>query len=521
MLVLIVVVPKISANSCIQKRLYVEEPEQRIAYLLVMLDEADDFISDCANYGYAPITALKDVQEKMPDRFKFVLAGLHDVVRFNRAAALGDNSGVPHLGALNIKPFTREESRQLLLEPLSYLGISIASDEIIATTNYFPGLIQLYCQKMVESLRSQDYGRYVESQTPPYKVTDDNIGRVLKDGNFLQEIHKKFEMTLRLDRLYFRIAWLIAYMNYMEPQYEGCYTAQDLVEYARNWGMPKLNLRCPAAAAYFTEVALYWLREAGVDGWRLDVGDEISHEFWRSFRKAIKAEFPQALIVGEIWHHAPDFLQGDQWDSVMNYPFYRSVLDFAATGSIPASAFLDALGFQRGNIHTCAYPLLWNLLGSHDTARLLYLCGENRQKQKLAAALQLLLPGMPMIYYGDEIGMTGANDPDCRRGMLWDEARQDKGTLHWYRRLLQLRREEPAIVSGQSVCTEARDEDGLIFIVRKLAGKYVVLLFHAMDNAVSLPALAGKWDLLNERVFDGTLRGIGAMVLTLDEGEFV
>lgn len=287
------------------------------------------------------------------------------------------------------------------------------------------------------------------------------------------------------------------------------------------WGMPKLNLRCPAAAAYFTEVALYWLREAGVDGWRLDVGDEISHEFWRGFRKAIKAEFPQALIVGEIWHHAPDFLQGDQWDSVMNYPFYRSVLDFAATGSIPASALLDALGFQRGNIHTCAYPLLWNLLGSHDTARLLYLCGENRQKQKLAAALQLLLPGMPMIYYGDEIGMTGANDPDCRRGMLWDEARQDKGTLHWYRRLLQLRREEPAIVSGQSVCTEARDEDGLIFIVRRLAGKYVVLLFHAMDNAVSLPALAGKWDLLNERVFDGTLRGIGAMVLTLDEGEFV
>ena len=163
------------------------------------------------------------------------------------------------------------------------------------------------------------------------------------------------------------------------------------------WGMPKLNLRCPAAAAYFTEVALYWLREAGVDGWRLDVGDEISHEFWRGFRKAIKAEFPQALIVGEIWHHAPDFLQGDQWDSVMNYPFYRSVLDFAATGSIPASAFLDALGFQRSNIHTCAYPLLWNLLGSHDTARLLYLCGENRQKQKLAAALQLLLPGMPMI----------------------------------------------------------------------------------------------------------------------------
>lgn len=279
------------------------------------------------------------------------------------------------------------------------------------------------------------------------------------------------------------------------------------------WGMPKVNLRCPSAAAYFTDVALYWLRNAGVDGWRLDVADEISHDFWRGFRKAVKAEFPEALIVGEIWHHAPDFLQGDQWDSVMNYPFYRSILDFAASGTMTASAFLGNLGFQRGNTHSAAYPLLWNLAGSHDTARLLYLCGENKQRQKLAAALQLLMPGMPMIYYGDEVAMTGGKDPDCRRGMLWEEDRQDQDMLCWYRRLLKLRREQPAILNGQVVSQEARDGDGLICTNRRLNGQTITLLFHAKESSVQIPELAGKWDLLRECVFDGAANGITAMVL--------
>lgn len=278
-------------------------------------------------------------------------------------------------------------------------------------------------------------------------------------------------------------------------------------------GMPKVNLRCADAAAYFTDVALHWLRKVGADGWRLDVADEISHDFWRSFRKAVKREFPQALIVGEIWHHAPDFLQGDQWDSVMNYPFYRSLLDFAATRTITASAYLGNLGFQRGNIHGAVYPLLWNLAGSHDTARLRYLCGEDPQRQKLAAALQLLMPGMPMIYYGDEVGMTGAHDPDCRRGMLWEKDRQDADMLHWYRRLLQLRREMPGILSGRILSEEAWDEEGLILIKRRWEDRDITLLFHAKEDRLLLPQLAGKRDVLGQQVFDGTLSGITAMVL--------
>ncbi len=118
-----------------------------------------------------------------------------------------------------------------------------------------------------------------------------------------------------------------------------------------------------------------------------------------------------------------------------------------------------------------------------------------------------------MIYYGDEVGMTGAQDPDCRRGMLWDENRQDKDMLCWYRRLLKLRRELPVILNGQVISEEARDEEGLICVHRRMNGQNITLLFHAEENSVHIPELAGKRDLLSENVFDGSANGITAMVL--------
>ncbi len=276
--------------------------------------------------------------------------------------------------------------------------------------------------------------------------------------------------------------------------------------------MPKVNLRNPEAARYFTDVALYWLEKTGIDGWRLDVADEVSHSFWQSFHREIKSKFPEALIVGEIWHHAPDFLQGDQWDSMMNYPFLRAVEDFAANGSIAASTFLGRLGQIRGNTHSNCYPVLWNLVGSHDTARLLHRCGEDRSRQKLAAALQLLWPGMPMIYYGDEVGMTGGADPDCRRGMLWEKSRQDAPTLAWYQRLIQLRKTVPAITEGKLTESFADDALGLIRVTRELDGQRVTLVFLGKDTTALLPEFDGKTDLITGNVFDGTLTGFSAMV---------
>lgn len=277
-------------------------------------------------------------------------------------------------------------------------------------------------------------------------------------------------------------------------------------------GMPKVNLRNPETARYFTDVALHWLRVSGADGWRLDVGDEICHDFWRSFRKAVKSEFPDALIVGEIWHHAPDFLEGDQWDSVMNYPFFRAVEDFGAWQKISASTYLGRLGFLRGNTHVKAYPLLWNIIGSHDTARLLHRCGEDKSRQKLCAALCLLWPGMPMIYYGDEVGMTGGPDPDCRRGMLWDEKRQDRDMFRFYQTLIRLRKEIPGITRGRIVRQEADDAKGLILLARELEEKTVSMVFCNGNGPVSLPEFAGAVDQISGKPFSGVLEGVGVLV---------
>lgn len=278
-------------------------------------------------------------------------------------------------------------------------------------------------------------------------------------------------------------------------------------------GMPKLNLLNPETQEYFIQVGRYWIEKCKIDGWRLDVGDEISHKFWREFRKAIKEVNPEAFIVGEVWHCAEDFLDGEEWDSVMNYTFHFSVVDFVAKESISASQFWENLGYLRGNVHTKVFPVLWNLIDSHDTARFLYKCGQNKRKLKLAAALQLLLPGMPMIYYGDELGMTGGPDPDCRRGMLWDEKYQDQDVYQWYRRLIEVRKGYACITEGIMSAFMTNDEKGLLTITKEFGEKKLVICFHAKDGEAELAEYAGMKEILHGGTFSGIIGAYEALVL--------
>lgn len=280
-------------------------------------------------------------------------------------------------------------------------------------------------------------------------------------------------------------------------------------------GMPKLNLKNPEVEKYITDVACYWIRECDIDGWRLDVGDEISHFFWKRFRRAIKAVKKDMLIIGEIWHYAGDFLEGDEWDTVMNYPFYLNLIDLLADEKISVSQFVQNLGYLKGRLHKKCYPLMWNLIDSHDTARFLHLCKDNKKKQHLAAAFQLLLPGMPMIYYGDEYGMPGANDPDCRRGMYWDEEYQDKEMFEWYKRLLQVRKAHTCIVEGELAEAITRDEDETIVLIRKNGEETIALIFNCSNHTKEFKEYAQKQDLLTEKVFDGKVEALDAAVIVL------
>jgi glycosidase len=213
--------------------------------------------------------------------------------------------------------------------------------------------------------------------------------------------------------------------------------------------MPKLDTSHPACRDYFLDVAAHWVIQVGVDGWRLDVANEVDHAFWRAFRERVGTVRPDALLLGEVWHEASAWLHaGDQFDSVMNYPWRDATLAFLR-GEDDARAYDQTLTRLRFAHPAPITASLLNLLGSHDTPRVRTALGGSIEKAAQAAVLLLTAPGVPMIYYGDEIGMEGAGDPDCRRCYPWDDpAAQDAGLLSLYRRLIALRRALPWLNDG-------------------------------------------------------------------------
>ena len=277
--------------------------------------------------------------------------------------------------------------------------------------------------------------------------------------------------------------------------------------------MPKLNLQNKETADFVIDVASYWIRECDIDGWRLDVADEINHTFWKRFRREIKAVKKDALIIGEIWHFAGDFLEGDEWDSIMNYQFYYAVKDLVVSEKMSAAAFVGNLNFMKGNLNNGLEGYLWNFIDSHDTARFSHSVGNSIKKQKLAAALQLLLPGMPMIYYGDEVALEGGPDPDCRRGMLWDESRQNKEILKFYKNLIRIRHEYPVLTEGRPVKQYTEDSTGIIYMERYLNGRSMIVVFHTQEGTVELPELKGRRNLVDGQNFSGNLGDYETAVL--------
>lgn len=279
-------------------------------------------------------------------------------------------------------------------------------------------------------------------------------------------------------------------------------------------GMPKLNCRNPEVRKYVFDVVSYWTRECHVDGWRLDVADEIGRDFWREFRKVVHEANPQILIVGEIWHFNGSYLTGNQWDSVMNYHFSEAVKGLLLDKRLTAGEFAERLDFVRGRLKGDAVPFLWNLIDSHDTARFLSQAGNDKAVLKLAAALQLLLPGMPMIYYGDEVGMTGEKGSGCRRGMLWEEKRQDRELLAFYQKLLSIRKRYPVIGEGETRWLKGEEESSLLAWCYCPEGQEnVTVLLNSGSTPVCRRDCEGRMDILSGKHFDGTAEAYSVYVL--------
>lgn len=246
------------------------------------------------------------------------------------------------------------------------------------------------------------------------------------------------------------------------PSYQTCGGATYL---------PKLNTSNPDVQQLVLDTIAYWL-EQGADGWRLDVPWKVDMRLWSRVREHVLSINPSSYIVGEVWRGTADWIRGDNVHGVMNYRMRGHILDYALFDHLDAEDFAYEVAYLlREHGETAPYHL--TLLGSHDTPRLLTLAYGNVARTLIAITLQITLPGVPMIYYGDEIGMEGENDPDCRRPMIWDERRWNPAIWETTRKLIALRHAHPALRSvhvepiktwDRVIVFARRDEDDIVIV---------------------------------------------------------
>jgi len=357
---------------------------------------------------------------------------------------------------------------------------------LIEKIPYFKKL-GIECLYLTPIFKSETNHRY---STIDYYEIDPILGDKDLFKKFVKELHRA-GVKIILDAVFNHcgdqfFAFLDVCENGKNSHYASWfYLYEDVVDLKKvnykTWAgvknMPKLNLKNPQTKDYFLNVARFWIEEFDIDGWRLDVANEIDHDFWRAFRKIVKSIKRDALIIGEVWHDARKWLEGDQFDGVMNYMFYNIINDFFAFEKIKVSE-LDAriqglLAKYKGPIS----QVMWNLIDSHDTSRFLYKANENQQRMKLAVAYQILSLGCPMIYYADECGVSGGDDPLNRKTVPWEK--EEKETLiTYYQELIALRKNEPAIRYGSYESVLVDDLRQLYGFKRAYKGEVVVVLMN-------------------------------------------
>ena len=284
-----------------------------------------------------------------------------------------------------------------------------------------------------------------------------------------------------------------------------------------------------------TSVTQYWITK-GNNGWRLDVANEVSDETWQRFRDSVKALDSDAVIIGEIWDDATKYLKGDMYDSVMNYLFRNAATSFAM-GSDAAETMMQLEKIRERYPEEAFYAMM-NLVGSHDTTRLLsYLDGiaddrsqkdlasafptyeatspEAKQMQHLVAFLQFTYAGAPTIYYGDEIGMVGSDDPDDRRAMEWGQG--SKELVEWYAKLAAIRAAYPALRTGTVEPLELENTYDLLAFVRRDEANTVTVIANNAFNTVDVQLEGTYIDLVTGKTFNGTVPACGGVILVAED----
>jgi cyclomaltodextrinase len=267
--------------------------------------------------------------------------------------------------------------------------------------------------------------------------------------------------------------------------------------------LPKLNHAYRPVQEFILKVARYWLEETGMDGWRLDVPFKIPLDFWGEFRKAVKNTNPQAYLVGEVWREATPWIAGDTFDGTTNYRLRELIFDYVLTKVLDGEDF----GYELLTLlssHGTATRSMLNLLDSHDTARVLTIFKGEIERLTIALTIQMTVPGAPMIYYGDEVGLQGETDPDCRRCMPWDEDDWNGQVLKITHDLIALRRDHPALRYGDIQKLVAFN--GVFAYKQKFENDEVIVVLNPRESilALEIPTYSEAtlwWEFSSRQVF--------------------
>lgn len=325
------------------------------------------------------------------------------------------------------------------------------------------GVTAIYLTPIFTSKSNHKY------DTRDYYEIDAHFGDKKVFLKLVNEIHKR-NMKIILDAVFNHCSedfpfFMDAKKNQEKSPYYHWFIfhEKDYETFAHCSYMPKLNTENPEVQDYLLGIVGYWMKEFHIDGWRLDVSDEVAHSFWKRFRKYVKAINDQCVILGENWHDAHPYLLGDQYDGIMNYAFTKSCIDFFANHRLTSVEMAEKLSGILMRNNDIVNQMMLNLLDSHDTVRFITYVKGNQNILSAALALLFFFVGSPCIYYGTEIGLEGEYDPDSRRTMDWEKASENGKLKEVIKQLCLLKKE--GLLSGDAISISSKDD--MLIIVRE------------------------------------------------------
>lgn len=294
--------------------------------------------------------------------------------------------------------------------------------------------------------------------TEDYFEIDPSYGTMVEFKELVKELHKN-GIRIVLDGVFNHIGFYsdifqdVVHHGKKSKYYSWFYIHGDQIDTNKinyecvgdyKW-MPKLNYSSQEVRDYVTSIGEFWIKEADIDGWRLDVADEIDYTFWIEFRRALKP-LKDIILVGETWKDGRDLLRGDQMDSIMNYRLRELIINFLTMEPLSVKRLNNRIEKLLFEYPMITHPVLYNHLSSHDTERIINALHQNQNLRKLAIVMQMTLPGLPVVYYGDELGIDGENDPLCRKSMDWSLAGNE---IHRFTKtMIEFRKNNPSLLFG-------------------------------------------------------------------------